>query len=269
MIRLIASDFDGTLMAPGGEIPPENAAALREAAARGVRIAFATVRIRSTALRVAGGLEFPFSLVCQGGATVFDESGRLLRETVIPLDLAREIAAFADRKGIGLLTTIDEEHSWGPGYDPGLPGLPGPREVLSTNLEAVTRAPTRFMVTGARGVDLLLRGFPGAPLHVVRHFRADGTLVDAAITAAEATKEAGLAVLCGALGIPMGEVLAVGDAEADVGMIRAAGVGVAVANAPADVRAAADWVAPPAAECGVAAAVRRFVQLRPGTLLEP
>lgn len=259
MIRLIATDVDGTLMPPGGTVPAGNREALREAAARGVRIALATVRVRATALRVVEALDLPCGLVCQGGATVFDEEGRLLHEASIPLDLAREVAAFADGRGIGLLTTIDGEHRFGPGYTYGLPGLPPPPPPLRTNLEALDRAPTRFMVTGARGVDLLLGRFGGAPLRIVRHFRADGTLVDAAVTTAGATKEAGLAVLLERLCVSQLDTMALGDAEGDIGMIRAAGVGVAVADAPPGVRAAADWVAPAAAACGVAAAVRRFV----------
>jgi hydroxymethylpyrimidine pyrophosphatase-like HAD family hydrolase len=259
MIRLIATDVDGTLMTPGTTVPEGNRAALREAAAKGVRIALATVRVRTTALRIVEELGVPCSLVCQGGAVVHDEAGSLLHEVALPLDLAREVAAFADERGLGLLTTIDGLHRWGPGYVSGLPGVPKAREVFRTNLETVTRAPTRFMVTGERGVNLLLERFGGAPLHVVRHYRQDGSIIDAALTAKGATKETGLAALCRALGVAIGEVLALGDAEADVGMIRAAGVGVAVADAAPDVRAAADWVAPPAGECGVAAAVRRFV----------
>jgi hydroxymethylpyrimidine pyrophosphatase-like HAD family hydrolase len=42
-------------------------------------------------------------------------------------------------------------------------------------------------------------------------------------------------------------------------MLRLAGVGVAVGNAHPSVRAVADWIAPAAAEAGVAAAIRRFV----------
>jgi hypothetical protein len=53
--------------------------------------------------------------------------------------------------------------------------------------------------------------------------------------------------------------LALGDAEADIGMLRLAGVGVAVGNAHPEVKAAADWVAPSAGDGGLAAAVRRFV----------
>jgi hypothetical protein len=259
LIRLIATDVDGTLMPPGGTVPAENREALRAAAERGVHLALATVRFRPSALRVVEALGIPCHLVSQGGATVYDPDGRLLHETVIPLDLAREVAAFADASGVGLLTTIDGEHRFGPGYVYGLPGLPPPPPPLASNLVALTKAPTRFMATGPRSVDLLLERFSGAPLRIVRHHRPDGSVVDCAVTHVSASKEAGLAALCAGLGVGMDEVLALGDAEADVGMLRAAGVGVAVANAPEHVRAAADWVAPSAAECGLAAAVRRFV----------
>jgi hydroxymethylpyrimidine pyrophosphatase-like HAD family hydrolase len=263
MIRLVATDVDGTLMAPGEKVPEGNFVALREASARGVHLALATVRTRKTAERITTSLGVPCSLICQGGATVFDAGGRLLFEHAIPLDLAREMAAFADEQGIGLLATVDGEHRWGPGYVPGLPGLQDRPPPLRTNSEAVTKGPTRFMATGKRDVDLLRKRFESAPLRIARHFAADGSVVDVAITASGATKEGGLAVLCESLGIGLQEVLAAGDAEAEIGMIRAAGIGIAVANAMPEVRAVADWVAPAAEECGIAAALRRFV-LNPG-----
>jgi hydroxymethylpyrimidine pyrophosphatase-like HAD family hydrolase len=258
-IRLIATDVDGTLMEPGTTVPEGNRAALRAAAGRGVRVALATVRTRVTARRIVEELGVPCGLVCQGGAAVYDEDGRLLHEVLLPLDLARTMAVFADEQGLGLLTTIDGEHHWGPGYVSALPGVPKARETYATNLATVTRAPTRFMVTGERGVNLLLERFGGEALKIVRHYRADGTLLDAAITAAGGSKEEGLAALCRGLGIGLDEVLAIGDAEADIGMIREAGVGVAMGNADPKVRAVADWVAPPAWKCGVAAAVEKFV----------
>jgi hypothetical protein len=259
MIRLIATDIDGTLMEPGTTVPEGNRVALRSASKRGVRVALATVRTRLTAARIVEEIGVPCDLVCQGGAVVYDAEGRLLHEIVIPLDLARAVAAFGDEHGLGLLTTIDGHHNWGPGYVSGLPGVPKSREVFSTNLATVTRAPTRFMVTGERGVNLLLGRFGGTGLHIVRHFRVDGSIIDAAITLEGGTKAEGLTALCLGLGIGLDEVLALGDAESDVGMIREAGVGVAMADAPPEVRAAADWVAPSAGECGVAAAVERFV----------
>jgi hydroxymethylpyrimidine pyrophosphatase-like HAD family hydrolase len=106
-----------------------------------------------------------------------------------------------------------------------------------------------------------MRTFGDAPLRFVRHYRPDGTLADAAITHAGATKQAALALLCRDWSIDPQHVLAIGDAEADIGMLQMAGVGVAVGDAHPSVRAVADWVAPNAADAGVAAALRRFVRV--------
>ena len=58
----------------------------------------------------------------------------------------------------------------------------------------------------------------------------------------ESTKGNGLIKLAAHLGIPIGRTVAVGDYDNDVTMLRAAGVGVAVANASPAARAAADRV---------------------------
>ena len=59
------------------------------------------------------------------------------------------------------------------------------------------------------------------------------------ITAAGVDKGTALAELCHLLGIDAGEVLAVGDGENDLPMLRFAGMGVAVGNASPAVRQAA------------------------------
>lgn len=61
------------------------------------------------------------------------------------------------------------------------------------------------------------------------------------------------------LGLDADQVMAVGDAFADESMLAYAGVGVAMGNAPAALRATADWVAPSVSGDGVAAAVSRWI----------
>ena len=56
------------------------------------------------------------------------------------------------------------------------------------------------------------------------------------------TKGSGLVRLCESLGIPMEQCIAVGDADNDIPMIREAGLGIAMGNAAAHVKAAADLV---------------------------
>lgn len=257
-MKLIISDIDGTLLDDNGDLPPGNAEALAAAHERGVRVALATIRKHDSAKFVAAQLGLPCALACQGGATIYDETGTELRNLTIPLELARALATLADEHCLPLVATVDEANYYTPGSQPAaFLNVPG-RDVVRI-ADVLDRPPTRFIVRGELGVGLLMEAFAGAPLRFVRHYHRDGALQDAAITHADATKESALAFLCRRWSIDPSQVLALGDAESDVGMIRMAGVGVALGDAHPHVRAAADWVAPSAGDAGLAAAVRRFV----------
>jgi Cof subfamily protein (haloacid dehalogenase superfamily) len=258
MIKMIITDIDGTLLDYNGDLPPGNAEALAMVLELGVRLVLATIRKRDSTEFVVRQLGLPCTLVCQGGTTIFDEDRVTLRNLTIPLDLARSIATLADKHRLPLLTTVDEVNYFTPGAQTDAfvtaAGLNVPRTI-----DVLEHPPTRFMVRGQRGATLLMEMFADAPLRFVRHYRRDGTLHDAVITAATATKESALAFLCQRWAIDPAHVLALGDAEADIGMIRMAGTGVAMGNAHPEVHAAADWVAPSAGDAGLAAALRRFV----------
>ncbi len=71
-------------------------------------------------------------------------------------------------------------------------------------------------------------------------------------------KGQGLRAACDALGIEPAEAIAFGDSENDIPMLRAAGTGVAMANAAEEVKAAADWITLSNNDNGIAAALRHF-----------
>ena len=75
---------------------------------------------------------------------------------------------------------------------------------------------------------------------------------------ASANKGVALARLAAHLGLSSANCIAFGDGRNDLTMIEAAGVGVAMANAHPDVRAAADDVTLSNDEDGVAAALVRY-----------
>jgi hydroxymethylpyrimidine pyrophosphatase-like HAD family hydrolase len=65
-------------------------------------------------------------------------------------------------------------------------------------------------------------------------------------------------------GIPMGQVMAIGDALNDLEMIVDAGHGAAMATAPEAVRAAARYVTAPVGEDGAASLIEALVLTSPG-----
>ncbi len=79
------------------------------------------------------------------------------------------------------------------------------------------------------------------------------------ITHPDATKGNGVRQLCGLLNIPMECVMALGDSGNDESMLRQAGLGVAMGNAPEKVKAWADAVTAPNTEDGAAIAIERYV----------
>lgn len=74
-----------------------------------------------------------------------------------------------------------------------------------------------------------------------------------------ATKLAGVRALARRMGVSRSEILAVGDQENDLSLIRWAGLGVYVDNAPDELKRSARLVAPPSEDCGVAWVLERFV----------
>ena len=79
------------------------------------------------------------------------------------------------------------------------------------------------------------------------------------ITHASVTKGTGLLALAAQLGIPAEETIAVGDADNDLPMLRAAGLGVAMGNANENARAASDVTVADNDHDGCAEAIHRFL----------
>lgn len=78
-------------------------------------------------------------------------------------------------------------------------------------------------------------------------------------TKAGTNKASGLKFLAGHLGMTMSEVMAVGDSENDIEMLREAGLGIAMGNASDEVKKVADDVTLDNEHEGVAAAVEKYI----------
>ncbi|MHC5826686.1 MAG: HAD-IIB family hydrolase, partial [Nostoc sp.] len=61
------------------------------------------------------------------------------------------------------------------------------------------------------------------------------------------------------LGLQIDNVMAIGDNFNDVEMLEYVGLGVAMGNAPAEVQAIAQWVAPSVEQDGAAVAIEKFL----------
>ena len=265
--NLGAFDLDGTVLRRDLTISRATIEAFEALRGRGMRLVVATGRrfegAREHAVRLGFGGDDP--VVCYGGSMVRRMNGETLLHRKIPRDLALEVLDWAAERGLHARVFTDGKVVTSPensavmehvsNSEPDVRDVESPARWLR---EEAGEDPTKLvLVDHPRDVPGWLKAardaFAGR-LHVTRslpHYVEVGGLLG--------TKSEGLKFLCERWGIEPGRALAFGDADNDIDMLRFVGCGVAVGPMDGEVRAAADVVAPPVHEDGVARFVRELV----------
>ena len=91
MIKVIASDMDGTLLGDDHRIAPETLAAIRRACDVGIRFMVATGRNFPGAMEELKGTELTCDYVVSSGAEVRNPQQEVVKSTPISIDLCEEV----------------------------------------------------------------------------------------------------------------------------------------------------------------------------------
>jgi len=261
-IRLIAVDLDGTLMIGWNRISDGVAEALRAAVDAGVHIVLATSRWYLTAKPIADRFGITAPIICHNGAMIRTpaDDARLL-ELDIPVDAAREIAAIADERGYETFATVDDVtfmRSSRPNVDPArLPkGM-----VLSDDVSSRVRDGCESFIffgdDAVSGLPVALGGRYDEVLNLAAGY-SETFPPYLNIVNAGADKGRALRIVCEHVGVPIEQSMAIGDAAPDLPMMLAAGLSMAMGNAPDEVKAQAAFVGPSNLDDGVAWAIHEF-----------
>jgi 5-amino-6-(5-phospho-D-ribitylamino)uracil phosphatase len=272
--RLLALDFDGTLVGRDGVVAGEVVEAIAQAEAAGVRVCAATGRsyVESAGIwRQLRLLRPPHPMILVGGAVVAEaETGRTLWQKAIPHEAACDLAEALGRMGYVAMVLVD---GWRHGVDyivtaHGDHGSAS-RDWFSKmnvrvqrveHLADVAEGPEALRISTVVQPDLAAvmaaeLGGRFADRLTVRAIEAPNygvTIVEA--HAAGADKMAGLRYIAQGLRLPLSQTAAVGDDTNDLTMVRGAGLGAAMPHAPKILLDAADHVV----EGGLADFIRRL-----------
>ncbi len=246
---LVAADLDGTLLDFGHRITPGIPEALARLRAAGVPTVICTGRMFRSARLVAARLGVDEGLiVCYQGAVVADlASGEELRHVRMDGELAAEVVRHVAGLGRHLNAYIDDRlyvervNEWARRYAEHVEV--SIHRVPDLAAEVAARPPTKLvLVAAADDVERLapeLHACWDDRMYVTRSQAEYIEFADASVR-----KSVALEWVRGRLGLRRERVVALGDGMNDVEMLRWAGLGVAVAEAAAPVRAAADLVVP-------------------------
>ncbi|NBX30184.1 HAD-IIB family hydrolase [bacterium] len=262
-IRLLVLDVDGTVTDARHEVPETTRLAVQRVREAGVRVMLATGRRYRDALPVAATLGIDTPLVTASGALVKapPTHATLYRAAFGPEVLDRVVGMIVAAGHEPVLYT----DSYAEGFDfhcrqcdllPAGEPARGLEEYLARNAglarvqpDLHAAVPSGVFAGFAMGPQddmhaleaTLAATFPGQlSVHVIRSPRYRDWLCE--IAPAGVTKWSGIMAVAREWGLGAAEICAVGDDVNDLPMIRAAGLGVAMGNAVAEVQAAADRV---------------------------
>lgn len=263
-IKLLVSDLDGTMLGNDGKIPERNIAAVRAARERGVIVTLCTGRMYFSALSFAeilGIVDVP--LICYNGSMIRGIGKDAKLHLKLDMDIARKLLSIFREREMYVQSYINDElYIRDPDDDESRNytkhfGVVG--HAIGEAIYDPPSEPTKLlaMTAGLEASHAMIREFSDLFGDKIYITSSNEDFVE--MMNPNAGKDKCLEKLAEMLGVSMENVMALGDGENDAGMIRAAGTGVAMANARYNTISCANYIAPSNDECGVAWAIEKFI----------
>lgn len=285
MIKLIASDMDGTLLDAHMSISTENTEAIRMANELGIEFMVATGRNAQEARAALDEAGIDCAMITLNGAQVFDRSGKSLFTVPIPSPQAMTVMDILDANGIYYEVATNQ----------GLYSESQPKRIESfassiathmphlTYKMAIAMASANLELLHITYVDSILELLLDDKLEVLKIicFHTEGprilgpvgkeisNLGELAVTSSgqnnlevnhkNAQKGIAVAHVAHERGITLDEVMTIGDNFNDVSMLQTAGVSFAMGNAEIEVKDYAKYLTDTNLESGVGKAILRAI----------
>lgn len=261
MIKMIATDIDGTILPYNADFTPAVTKCISKLSHDGIKVVLVTGRMHSSTLPIAKRLNLRTPIISYQGGMIKDINGNTLYQADLNSKYASDIIVWARKNNIHLNLYIDDKlyvendndiikyYIKGKFVDYTVCSfddlvLENVNKLLAIDIENPDK------VSG--WVEILKAKYPD--LYIVK-----STPYFCEIGANNATKSNGVKFLCEYWGIKREEVLAIGDQNNDIDLVKAGGIGVAMGNGTAELKECADYITDCVEDDGFVKAVEKFV----------
>ena len=267
-VRLLVLDIDGTIVDESHRIRDSVAQAIHSAQRRGVAVAIATSRTYQTSLLVYNSIGSTLPLICYEGALIREpKTGFVHHHRSLDRRVLAQVLDHTELLGLRGRVSI-HFHIQGDIYVSNLNGA-SLNYFARSQVEPIVVSDLRQLLNQSTTKVMVLSDDVRVIARLSTELKSSDSRTqvkqDKSITLLEAfhptvNKRLAVSYLAeGIMGLSPENVMAVGDDFTDIEMLRYAGIGVAMGNAPVAVKSSADWVTTTIEEDGVAAAVEKWI----------
>lgn len=249
--KVLAVDFDGTLLRSDRTVSVETINALKRYKDCGGKVVLCTGRIFNSIKPEAEKLGLSGEIYCYQGSALYDiESGARRAHIPVPPKHVKDICTFFEDKDIYFQTYVDdvifckkftEEGNYY--YENFCKGARFATNVpLSTYFEKHPdcKATKILAIVDDERIEGLIEEILDKFGHVVTAFRSEKGFLE--VISSRSGKGNALLTYCKQCGVDVKDAVAIGDSMNDIPMIKNAGLGIAMGNARDAIKEVADYV---------------------------
>lgn len=258
--RLLATDFDDTLLSDDFTISEKNRQALAQAKQNGLEIAIVTGREYKALHKFWDGLDIGEYGVVLGGAQIVKRNGEVIDHRYIAEDKLEKAYEYIIKNDLycNIYTGFSycynhecEEHDI-------YTKITNNSGEYEKDISALTKNVGKVLIAVKKeDVKRMYKDLYDMLSDSCHVTISKPTYIE--LTNIEATKGSALLRLINILGIKKEETIAIGDGPNDITMIEEAGLGVAVLNAADVLKERADYIAPSNNDNAVAHVIEKFI----------
>ncbi len=263
MIKLVATDIDGTILPYSGEFTDEVKNCIKKLKANNIKVVIVTGRMFEGAKKIAQRLDLDTPIVSYNGGYIKTLSGEILYEKNLPENYAKDLIKWARENNIHinlyaddtLYSEKDDDEIKRYSEYQGLSytvknfseiSLNRIHKILAidyTNAEKVTS-----------WVETMSKKYPD--LYIIK-----STPFFCEFSTKTATKACAVEFLTQYWGLKKEEVLTIGDQDNDIELLKAGGISVGMGNGTENLKAHADYITDTVDNNGFVKAIEKFVKI--------
>ena len=264
--KLLASDFDNTLLRSDGTVSRDTLDAIRKYQSLGGKFLICTGRMFASIRREASLLGISGDVIAYNGGIVGDiDTGEIKYQSLIPLDISLEIVDYLESRGkivhlyINDTLYINKANPYTDYYCKECKVQATPVGNLVDYLNKVKICPNKILLIDEpseidKYSDILAS--KGAGRYLVA--KSAPNLLD--IEGYGTSKGVAIKHIASLYGIDATECVCFGDSPNDISMLKVAGVGVAVDNATDEVKKVADYITDSCDNDGVKKVIDKIIR---------
>ena len=268
-IKIIATDLDGTLMAPDHlTVTERTKSALKSAQDKGVKISIATGRALNFTSGVTAQIPFADYVICSNGASVYDrKNNNFIYTNLVSPEITSDAIALLNSLPVYYNIYMDGNIYAQKGADSFFNNLDLPKKFLEDFVSRLIISDNLAEETAGKGAELIDAFYSNEndKKIIFDFFEEKGLFLASALagvvsaTAQGSDKGTALKGLCDILGLSSDEAMTFGDASNDATMLEYAYYSFAMENGDEICKKSARFSAPSNADDGVARMIEKYV----------